>query len=125
MFTEPHKGSDGSCPVIFYCNHSWIVTFWDIITSGDAHVVTIHDPCNKPNKQNNVFTNMLSFSAGVTLVDRCGGCKFGDVIGQYKATACPKRMPIYDPKNKSFGHGDVQHKTWKRWKHFPLYIAKF
>ena len=27
MFTEPYRGSDGPCHVIFYYNHSWIVTF--------------------------------------------------------------------------------------------------
>ena len=39
------RSSDGPFHVISHYNHSWIVTFWDIITSGDAHVVTIHDPC--------------------------------------------------------------------------------
>ena len=75
MFTEPHRGSDGPFHMKSYCNNSWTGTFLGYHT-------TIH--VNKLQTTKTLFfpKHMITFSAGVTLVESCAGRKFGDVIGQ-------------------------------------------
>ena len=75
-------GSNGPFHVISYYNHSWIVTFLGYHNIGGCSCS--HDPrsmlTNQTTKTRFFPKHMITFSAGVTLVESCAGRKFGDVI---------------------------------------------